>query len=244
MKNVMAITRNVMAFLAAVKELQDPYYTLPRMGLLWGRPGEGKTTTVAYGAAQTDAIFLRANVTWSVTSLLRALLVELGKPEGRFKERMLNEIVAELMANPRPILIDESDYLLRQREMLDVLRDIYDTTLTPVIMIGMEDLARKVQSAGRLGRRVTQWVQFDGIDIEDGRKVADACCEATVADDLLEELFKAADGNIGRIVAGLSRIEKLGRTQKIPPDTPIALADWGRRTLFFDQPRFRRGGRR
>jgi DNA transposition AAA+ family ATPase len=147
------------------------------------------------------------------------------------------------MERPRPIFIDEADYLLRQADMLDTMRDIYDTTGSPVILIGMEEMARKVQTNGRFARRITQWVEFDGIDLADTRVLADTVCEIGVADDLLAYVHKAARANIGRMTTALARIETFGRTNghgEVDSDSPVTLKDWGKRPLFYDQPRFGR----
>ena len=235
MKHEMAMTTNVRRFLAAVRELNDRSFTVEGMGLLWGQPGEGKSTTVAYATNTLDGIFLRANVCWTLTSMLGALMIELGQPRGRFRTPMHDAAVKCLMEHPRPIFIDEADYLLRQTNMLDEMRDIYDNTGSPVILIGMEEMARKVQAEGRFGRRITQWVEFRGISLKDARTLADTICEVAVEDDLLNRLHEASRANIGRMTTGLSRIERLAKFNKLES---MSLDVWGDRPLFFDQPTF------
>jgi DNA transposition AAA+ family ATPase len=142
-----------------------------------------------------------------------------------------------LAAGSRPIFVDEADYLLRQPAMIDALRDVYDTTGSPVILIGMEDMARKVRSIGKFARRVTQWIEFSGIDAADARTLADTVCEVRVDDGLLAHLAKEARANIGRMTTALARIETFARTNSLDS---VTLADWGARPLFFDQPEFGR----
>lgn len=237
MKHEMAMTKNVRRFLAGVRELQDRPLGVEGMGLLWGQPGEGKSTTIAYATNALDGVFLRANACWTVTSMLGALSVELGLMPGRFRSPMVDAVIRALMEHPRPLFVDEADYLLRQTDMLDALRDIYDSTATPVVLIGMQQMAQKIQANGRFARRVTQWIEFDGIDLADARTLADTICDVALADDLLEHLHQAARANIGRMVTGMARIETFGRTNGL---AEVALADWGKRALFYDQPRFRR----
>jgi DNA transposition AAA+ family ATPase len=237
MNHKMAMTTNVRRFLAAVRELTDRSMGVEGMGLLWGQPGEGKSTTVAFATNTLDGIYLRANTCWTVTSMLQALMVELGQPQGRFKAPMVESSIRCLMEQPRPIFVDEADYLLRQADMLDVMRDIYDNTGSPVVLIGMETMARKVQTNGRFARRITQWVEFRGISLADARTLAETICEAGVEDDLLARLHEAARANIGRMTTGLSRIEQLA---KINGMENVSLSQWGNRPLFFDQPNFRR----
>jgi hypothetical protein len=106
-----------------------------------------------------------------------------------------------------------------------------------VVLIGMEEFARKVQTRGKFARRITQWVEFSGINTSDTRVLADTLCELHVADDLLKRLHRTARANIGRMTTGLSRIEGFGKTNGL--DT-VTLSDWGDRPLFFDQPTFSR----
>jgi DNA transposition AAA+ family ATPase len=237
MKDEMAMTKNVRRFLAAVRELNDRPMGVEGMAILWGEPGEGKSTTVAFACNTLDGIFLRANTCWTPTSMLAALMVELGQPTGNRRSPMVEAAVKRLSDQPRPIFIDEADYLFRQADMLDVMRDIYDVTGSPVVLIGMEDFARKVQAKGKFARRITQWVEFSGIDHDDARTLADALCDVKVADDLLEHVHTAARKNIGRMVTGLARIEQFGRLNALDTVTKKA---WANRPLFYDQPRFAR----
>ena len=184
MKHDMAMTKNVRKFLAAVTELKDRPPGVEGMGLLFGKPGEGKSTTIAYATNALNGVFVRAMSTWTVTAMLGALMVELGYEPLYRKIPMMNIITRELMQEPRPIFVDEADYLFRQPVMVDALRDIYDVTGSPVILIGMEMMVRKIRTNGRFARRITQWVEFTGIDLADARTLASTVCEVET-DDLL-----------------------------------------------------------
>jgi DNA transposition AAA+ family ATPase len=246
MRHEMAMTKNVRRFLVAVQELRDRPYGLEGMGLLYGPPGEGKTTTLAYVCNQLHGIYIRANACWTVTAMLGELCHELGLERRARRASMVKDIIKQLSDDPdgpRPILVDEADYLLRQADMLDALRDIYDMVPgAAVVMVGMEEMAVKIQrqSNGRFARRITQWVEFSGIDQGDCRVVADTVCEISIADDLVDHLRTAAHGNIGRMVVGLSKIETFATTNGL---RTVGLDDWGDRQLFYDQPTFTRRGR-
>jgi len=237
MRDDMAMTKNVRRFLAAVRELNDRPMGVEGMAILWGEPGEGKSTTVAFACNTLDGIFLRANTCWTITSMLAALMVELGLPAARRRAPMMADAVTLLTEKPRPIFIDEADYLFARPEMLDALRDIYDVTGSPVVLIGMEEFARKVQCRGKFARRITQWVEFSGIGDEDARTLADTLCEAKIADDLLAHVHKAARKNIGRMVTGLARIEQFAKINALET---VTRKEWANRPLFYDQPRFAR----
>jgi hypothetical protein len=237
MRDDMAMTKNVRRFLAAVRELNDRPMGVEGMAILWGEPGEGKSTTVAFACNTLDGLFLRANTCWTPATMLAAFMVELGLPTTFRRGPMVEAAVKRLSERPRPIFIDEADYLFRHPDMLDVMRDIYDVTGSPVILIGMEEFARKVQSRGKFARRITQWVEFSGIDGDDARTLAETICDVKIADDLLAHIHKASRKNIGRMVTGLARIEQFGKLNALET---VTRKDWANRALFYDQPRFAR----
>ena len=238
MKHETARTKNVAKFLISVKNLSERSPGVEGMGLLWGRPGEGKSTVIAYAVRMNNGVFLRANSCWSVTTMLGALSNELRLPALHYRARMLTAAVEALAANPRPVFIDEADYLLRGPQMLDTLRDLYDLSGVPVVLIGMEDMAIKVQAVPKLARRITQWVEFKGVDLVDARVLCDTVCEIAVADDLLQKAHDAANGNVGRMVTALAKIESFGRTNRLETVTADA---FGKTPMFYDQPNFSRG---
>ncbi|MDW7643411.1 MAG: ATP-binding protein [Desulfuromonadales bacterium] len=236
----MAMTKNLRRFLNAVGELMDRPEGTEGMGLLWGEPGEGKSTAVAYVVSVMDGVFVRAVGCWTVTSMLGELCKELGGHRMLRRSDMIDYITQKLADNPRPIFIDEADYLFRQFEMMDALRDIYDVSGCPVILIGMEDIARKLQAHGRFARRITQWVEFKGVDLDDARVLGETVCKVKVEKDLLAYLHQASRANVGRMVIGFSKIERMAKASGL---TSVSLEQWGERELFYDQPVFasRRG---
>lgn len=236
----LAITKNVRKFRAMVSELMERPVGVEGMGVIYGLPGEGKTTIVANTLVQTDGIHIRAKACWTEISMLHDIGAALQLEKKYRKAVMLENIVENLAEHPKPIFIDEADYLCKHVNLLDILRDIYDLIPSaPVILIGMEDIARKLQGNSRFARRITQWLEFTGIDREDARIVADTICQVRVKDDLLQSLHKESKGNIGRMVIGLSRIDKLGKASGLGE---VAFADWGDRSFFYDQPTFSRKG--
>jgi DNA transposition AAA+ family ATPase len=237
MKHTMTLTKNVMKFIASIDSLRNAPPGTDRCGIMWGDPGEGKSTTLAYVANLYDAIYLRANSCWTVTSMLGDFCKELGGEPMHRRASMLEYIREKLEEKPRPILIDEADYLFSQKAMLNAVRDIYDLTKCPTFMIGMEDIARKMEKNKIFARRITQWVKFSGIDLDDTRSVARECAEVEIDDNLLRHLHKVAIGNIGRIIIGLCRIEIMAKICQLDN---VTLQAWDNRPLFYDQPVFSR----
>lgn len=240
-------TKDVRRFDQAIDDLLNTE-EIERMGVLWGPPGTGKTTTLTLLANKYNAVFIRALGCSTVTSILGDLcqmLGYVGKDGKRMQRRtdMLEFICARLTRDPdtgsalapRPIFVDEADYCFNDVKILDSLRDIYDITRCPVILIGMENIARTIRENGRFARRITQWIEFKGLDLEDTAQVAREMCEVDVADDLIEHVHRETSGNIGRVKIGLSKIEKYASANRL---TRVTAAEWGERPLYFDQPVF------
>ncbi|MDY0212585.1 MAG: ATP-binding protein [Desulfuromonadaceae bacterium] len=234
----MAMTKNMRRFIGAVDELSNRPMGTEGMGLLWGQPGEGKSTAIAYVINAMNGVYARAMSSWTVTSMLGYLCKELGGHRMLRRADMVDYIVEQLCENPRPVFIDEADHIFdkpRKFEMAESLRDIYDISGCPVILCGMEDIARIIQGHGRFARRITQWVEFTGIDLADARTVVETISEIQIEEDLLQHMHEATGGNIGRMVVAISKIERMAKTSGIDS---VSADQWGDRTMFYDQPTF------
>lgn len=241
MKNSVIKTTNVIRAIDAVESLHSRSRGEEGMALLYGRPGEGKTTATGYLVNQFDGVFLRARQTWTVTSMLQALMEEIQREPSHVRSPMVDAAVEWFVTHDRMLVIDEADYLLQQRGMLDALRDIYDLTGIPVLMVMMEKAPRKIQSdpgLSRFKRRITKWVRFDGLSLEDTAKVCAELPELAdetpiqVERDLVERIHKESGQNIGFIVIALGKVERFARTNNLDA---VGLAEFGQRELFDDR---------
>lgn len=242
MKNSVVKTTNVIRAVDAVEALHHRGLGEEGMGLLYGRPGEGKTTTVGYLVNQFDGVYLRARQAWTVTSMLQSLMDAIQREPLSRRSPMIDAAVEWFVTNDRMLLVDEADYLLQQRQMLDALRDIYDLAGIPVLLVMMERAPRQIQSdpsLARFKRRITKWVKFDGLSLEDTAKV---CAQLPVLGDdetsidvgrgLVERIHNESQANIGNIVIALGKIERFARTNDL---ASVGLSEFGQRELFDDR---------
>ena len=239
MKNKMAIVKNVLNLRAAYDALAQRAHGVEGMGLVHGFTGAGKSTAIAWLKNKVDAIYVRATATWTPSAMLGALMLELGaQPLARGGAAMVEFIVKQLAERNRALFVDEADYLFSNLKMLETLRDIHDLSKSPVVMIGMEGIERRLVHRQQLARRITQWVEFLPSDAEDARVLANDVCEVDVADDLLGDLHGAAKGSMGLMVNGLAKIEAFAKPngwKKIDRER------WGNRQFFLVPPA---GGRK
>jgi len=186
---------------------------MPGMGLVYGPTGYGKTVSTDFLVNQVNGVFVRALALTTPSSLLGSIARELNmRPRGSCAA-MVEAIVEQLAATRRPLFIDEADYLVEKKRTVETLRDLHDLSDVPVILIGEEDVDRKLASLKRLTRRLAQAVRFAPCDMADARLLADGLAEVRVADDLLERLHLEANGSAGLIVVGLAHIEAFAKSR-------------------------------
>jgi hypothetical protein len=234
-------TKNVARLAEAGDALIHRGPGMPGMGLIYGPTGYGKSTAATWFINQCHGVYVRALATWSPSALLSTILRELDiEPRGNNAQKT-DVVIEKLAQHNRPLFVDEADYLLDAKRMLETLRDLHDLATVPVILIGMDGIQRKIVSRQQLTGRLLEWVEFEGADMEDARILADQLCEVTVADDLLAQLQQAASAKrrggeiIGGasarlIVVGLSRIEHFARARNLKS---VDAAKWPRGRSFF-----------
>lgn len=225
--------KNITRLKSAGDALTSRAYGMPGMGLVYGDTGAGKTTAITWYINQCHGVYVRAMALWSPSAMLEAICTELEIPMSRSLAGTITMIISELEKTGRPLFIDEADYIIDQKRMVETLRDLHDMSSVPVILIGMDGIHRKIQARKQVSGRLAQWVKFEGCDIGDARMLADGLCEVIVDTDLLAALHKATRGLARNLTVGLSRIESVGKRRGIDRMT---LADWPKGEPFFVGP--------
>ena len=237
MHNRMAVVKNILQLKSAYDSLITREPGIPGMGLVYGFTGAGKTTAIAWLVTQNNGVFVRAGATWTPTAMLGCIMKELGAdPLGRAAP-MVDFIVNELSTSQRALFVDEADYLTGNLKMLETMRDIHDLSQTPVILIGMEGLDKKIIHRKQLSRRISHWVKFSPADLEDTSTLAKAICEVQIADDLLKYMHRNSKGSMGLMSVALSRIEAFAKSREL---TKIDLTTWGKQPMFLSHPSSKR----
>ncbi len=229
MKAVIAPTKNILSAQAAFDTLLQRSFGVPGLGLFHGKSGFGKTTSATMLYNQINGIYVAARAHDSTTSLMNRVVEELGSSPMFRISKCVDFIIEQMSMYERPLFIDEADYLMNDVRMLDTVRDIYDSTEVPVILIGMDQIPRRISSRKQFYNRISEWVEFKPADLEDVIGMADAMMEHDIRIDegLLERLRQSASGEMRRITIGLSKIESLALANDLDC---VTLEDWG------DQP--------
>lgn len=219
MRAVVAPVKNISCLSSAMEAVTTQGHRDERMVLVHGATGVGKTTALAYFMNRFNAIYAEASPAWSIGSMLRAIVTAAGHlPKGRAAD-MERQIVDEMSGEGRPLFIDEMDYLFLPGQqtslrMLETLHSIHDKSRMPVVMVGMDKIDRKLKLREQIARRIDQWVLFSDLDREDARAVADHLSEVQIENDLLDLLYAATQGRMGRIRLALAQVERLAKGKK------------------------------
>jgi len=232
-RNALAITANMGELSRAYDQLKNRGPGVPGIGVLVGYTGAGKTTAIDWLVGQTAAVYVRAMRSWSLNTMLGAICIEFHSSRLTRNADMVEFICEQSFRNRRPIFIDEADHLFKHPDMLETVRDIYDTSKQPVFLVGMDDFERKLVHRKQFARRVLQWVRFKPLTFDDTRLYVNAVCEVEVADDLVAKVLELTGGSIGHMAVAVALIEIHAKDQGW--DT-ITAKQWGDRQMVFTKP--------
>lgn len=233
MRYVTVQTKNLLRLHTALLTLEGrDLVAMPALGLLHGRTGLGKTTALASVVNHYGAVFIRAFVAITLSSLLDQLCqaLRITLRSGRNADKYA-AICQALVEHPRAIFIDEADYLLHDQRMLECLRDIHDSARIPVMLVGMDGFEGKVAHRPQFCRRISQRIEFTPLDMEDTAKVAREMCEVELGRDILEQIHRETKGGIGLIVLALAKLEAFAKGNRL---AELDMATWGKKTVLAE----------
>lgn len=219
MKNVFAMIKNVKRCLKALDQ--------PGPILVFGVEGTGKTRMMVqyklqFGTEDRQIPYVRATRVTTTKSLLEEIVSELGEAPAWKTSDILAQIVRILCERPRPIIVDEIDFLFRD-SMIEVLRDIYDLSNAPVILCGMAQAEKKLMRLPHFYDRLVSIVQFHLLDKEDVRELADQVCEVKLDDSAIGLIQEKSNGKLRRISALFYRAERIARASGLKEVTAVHL---------------------
>jgi DNA transposition AAA+ family ATPase len=221
--------RNVGALAALIDRVKGRTHSLPGMGTFYGPSGFGKTMAAVYCTNRFGAITVQVKSAWSKKTLCEAILAEIGLPAGATIARMLDQISDHLALSDAPLLIDEADFLV-QRNMIEIVRDIYEGSGAPVILIGEELLPQKLRAWERVHGRILDWVAAEPGDLSDVAHLSRIYApDLAISADLQAKLVAASRGSIRRICVNLDRLREFAATRGV---RSLSAADWGSQAFF------------
>lgn len=231
MKERIAPVKNLARLQELLESLKLRSSRLPGVGVVYGETGVGKSTGLTWAAVRENAAYVRALRVWSPSSMLDTICEELDIEASRNLARTLRAIVNELSAQNRMLILDEADYLVEKRSLLDTLRDLHDLSAMPLILVGMGDFVKKLKSRidqKQFNGRIAFECAFQPLDADDTQRVVKDLSEVTIEDDLVAKLHAAAGGSIRLVCVGIERIERHAKHRGLKA---IGSKAWGDKPL-------------
>jgi len=215
--------RNVSRLAELVLRVMGRDSGLPGMGCFFGPSGYGKTFAAIYAANRHRAFHVQVKSVWTKKKLALSILVEMGIQPAATIADMIDQIGQELSLSGRPLLIDEADFLVAKK-MIEVVRDIYESSQGTVILIGEENLPQILKKWERVHGRMFDWVAAEPASLADSRHLANLYCRGVeVAADLLAEAHSASGASVRRVCVNLARVREKAEMASL---TAIDLATW------------------
>lgn len=191
----------------ALNKLIERQDGLPGLGVFYGPSGFGKTTTTVVIANEVNAYYVQMRSAWTRKALLDKILMEMGITPMATVAAMLDQICAQLAASRRALIIDEFDYAAEKAGMVELIRDIYEGSQVPILLVGEERLPNKLKKFERFHGRVLAWVAAQPVSMDDAKKLATIYASGIdITDEVLSELVRMAHGSVRRVCVNLTNI--------------------------------------
>lgn len=235
--NGVADTANLGLCDVALERAIDRTGTLPGMVCLYGPSGFGKSVAATHVACRRRAYYVQAKSVWTKKHTLLAILHEMGMQPGRTIPEMLDQAAEELAVSGRPLIIDEMDHLV-DKKAVELVRDLYESSQAPILLIGEEQIPNKLKKWERFHGRVLSWVPAQPVTLEDAAKLAPLYAPAVeISEDLLAHLVDISGGSVRRVAVNL---ELINDTSAASGASQVTKASWGRRELYTGEAPKRR----
>lgn len=236
--NGIADTANLGLCDIALERALDRTGSLPGMVCLYGPSGFGKSVAATHVACRRRAYYVQAKSVWTRKHTLIAILHEMGVRASRATiPEMLDMVAQELALSGRPLIVDEMDHLV-EKNVVELIRDIYESSQAAILLIGEEQLPNKLKKWERFHGRILSWVPAQPVSLEDARKLAPIYAPSVeIDDDLLQHLVEISGGSVRRVAVNL---ELINDTAGASGADHVDRNAWGRRELYTGEAPKRR----
>ena len=225
MKRIFVKTKNVKNFIGLIENLINKSNNIPKMGLVYGEPGLGKSQTAIWLSAKYDGIYLRCSNLMTGRWLLEEIVKELDEIPRYLTSDNFNLCIKSPKASQKVVIIDEIDYLINDKRAIETLRDIHDETNCPIIFVGMGLAHKKIERFKHLFDRFSEIVKFETFSIADLKEIIEQLSEVPVTADAIEIIHKKYNRfrQIIQLINQLEIIAKENNLTEITEDTVRAV---------------------
>lgn len=181
---------------------------LPGLVCFYGPSGWGKSLSANYLCNLQRGYYIQCKSLWSKKVTLAKVLGEMGIKPAATSGDMLDQVCDQLSASGRPLVIDEFDHLV-DKKAVELVRDIYEGSQAPILIIGEEQLPQKLKLWERFHGRILAFVPALPVSLDDARLLTAVYAPGiTYADDLLDYLVSLAHGSVRRVCVNIDQIRE------------------------------------
>lgn len=214
MKNTFIRTKNVKNFVSLMDSLQKLPPNIPKLALVYGEHGLGKTHTIMWWAIRNDAIYIRANNEMTQSGLLKAIVEELDERPFFYMQENYKLILKHLKSDPKTIIVDEVDYLIGSKNAIEILRDIQDCTGSPLVLVGMGLVDKKISRLKHFDDRLFKKLKFEHFNQEDIEKILNELTDLEFSEEALKYIATRTN-QFRKLVQHIDQIEKLASANQL-----------------------------
>ena len=190
MRKIFVKTNNVRNFIGLIENLQNKPKNIPKMGLVYGEPGLGKSQTALWLACKYDGIYIRASNLMTSRWLVEEIVREMDELPRYLTSDNFNVVISKLSQKPKIIFVDEIDYLMNNYKSVETLRDIHDKTDCPIVFVGMGLAHRKLERYKHLYDRFSEIVKFETFGVNDLSQIFSQLSEIPFTPESIEYIHK------------------------------------------------------
>lgn len=213
MKKTFIKTKNVEKFILLMGNLKKIPPNIPKIALVYGEHGLGKTQTILWWANKNDAVYIRANQGMSSRWLLSEIAEELGESPFWHTQETFSLIENNLKQNPKIIIVDEVDYLI-EKNTIETLRDLHDNTGCPIVLVGMGSVDKKIARFKHLEDRIYEKICFTHFTPNDIKQIIEELSEVEF-DNSSIEFLSTRTNQFRQITKLLNKIERFSKINNI-----------------------------
>lgn len=184
--------------------------------LAYGQAGRGKSVAADRYFYNRGGAYVRVWEGWSQTAFLQRLLFEINGKNGdlpNFRGNKCKEkIVDALERKHQPIFIDEADRLSIAR--IEDLRDIFEYTSVPIVLIGEEGLTGLLSERRRIWSRVVHEVVFSSLSPAEVALYATQAADLIITPVLCSQIVKKSEGDFRLVRNMIVLLEKAAKAKK------------------------------
>lgn len=227
--NTIAPLTNVALCVNALEQAINRPAHLPGLVSFYGPSGYGKSNAAAFAAVKYNAYHVECKSTWTKKAFLSNVLREMGIVAKGTIPDMADAIAEQLALSGRPLIIDEFDHMVSRR-IEELVRDLYEGSNAPILLIGEENLEANLRFNERFHNRILKWVPAQPSDLDDAQLLRRLYCpNVEVGDDILRKIVDITKGCTRRICVNLYNVHSFATEQGL---AQISLAEWGSQALY------------